>query len=205
MPSIKPILTQAETYANSRFIELFEILKKRGILNKKYALCESVAMPREYFSRIEKNEIVIPQHFIDNLIDKYQLPLDWFGNEFIKGGGPIQGYNHSKREIADPNIKVPNQNSNTQNELTEEGKTFDQINDWIEINPEGYIEFLISRNKNSDSTKGFEQLARILKSYKHKIEELEVRVSLQKEVIDGQKRIITFLEDKNDEDKIVNS
>ncbi len=80
-----PELTHADLFANSRFLDLYMELKAKKTLKKKRELTDSVGMPQEYFSRIENNTITIPSHFLDKLIDLYQLSDDYFTMPESKG------------------------------------------------------------------------------------------------------------------------
>lgn len=66
-----------EIAVNSRFLEVYKVLKGLDYVKNKTDFAKSLDMPREYMSLIEQNRRAVPEHHIFNLMNRYNVSHEW--------------------------------------------------------------------------------------------------------------------------------
>lgn len=73
-------ISPEEKEINKRFLKAYEKLKAQRKVEGKVKFMESMDLPREYFSRINKLEIPIPEKAITGLSNTYHVSRNWLLN-----------------------------------------------------------------------------------------------------------------------------
>lgn len=67
----------SENSVNARFIEAYQVLKATGVVKNKTEFAKELDMPREYMSMIEANKRAVPEHYLINLTNCFNVSRVW--------------------------------------------------------------------------------------------------------------------------------